>query len=118
MEQGLAAGGLLLDWNFNCVHVYEVSYAAGWVGIASIRYDSNLHMLSTGLTIRLNSYEGRRLRLTTGQRQGVACQEIGHMIGLDHRQYTDDCTYDKDIRYFPRLPSSHDYSLLSAIYNH
>lgn len=88
---------------FNCVHTYEV----------------NNHFKPGNVYINLNTSVSQNFGLNQNQRQGVACQEQGHVIGLGHRQYTDDCMYDKDNQYFPKLPSNpHDYNVLANIYDH
>ena len=106
---------------FHCVPIREVNLPnSGWFGATYGLWDidSGKHFKSGSVYIQLNNSVTSSYGLTAGQRQGIACHEQGHAIGLEHREYTDDCMYSKDTRYFPRYPSAHDYSLVDAIYNH
>ncbi len=93
----------------------------GWLGIAGISVDTNGHILS-GYTKLNDSYFNSSYYNGPDWKQSVACQELGHNVGLGHQ--------DEDFNNFalescmdyqdpPWLwPNTHDYQLLGAIYGH
>lgn len=101
----------------------------GWLGIANI-WLSNGHISKA--TVKLNdTYFNQAQYNTAPWRNVVSCQEIGHTFGLDHvdeafgnpnqgtcMDYTNDP--DGGGAYGPsnEHPNSHDYSMLTTIYNH
>lgn len=79
------------DWNNNTilytpqlgshtyVHVFDGNYGAnGWAGLASLESVSGSHILHAHA--RINYYYS----MSSGYKQGVFCQEVGHTFGLDH----------------------------------
>ena len=103
------------------IQVCNYSYGNnGWAGIASISITGGNHI--TQATVKLNdTYEAGA---PAAERQGVACQEIGHDYGLDHQDedfnnpnlgtcmdYTNDWSTNQH-------PNQHDYDELATIYGH
>lgn len=94
----------------------------GWLGIASI-WISGTHI--TQGTVRLNdTYFATAKYNTPAWKNLVACQEIGHTLGLDHQDEIFDnlnlgtCmdyTNDPSTNQHPNL---HDYEMLEIIYEH
>lgn len=94
----------------NCVDVLEYNRDDGNLGFAEYAWDGNRHF--TFGRVQLNN------RYTPGaddDRQTV-CQELGHILGLDHQSAPDSCMDDSTNNV--RFPNSHDYSQLSTVYNH
>jgi hypothetical protein len=61
------------------VHVFDGNYGAnGWAGLASLESVSGSHILHAHA--RINYYYS----MSSGYKQGVFCQEVGHTFGLDH----------------------------------
>lgn len=61
------------------IHVFDGNYGAnGWAGLASLESVSGSHILHGHA--RLNYYYS----MSSGYKQGVQCQEVGHLFGLDH----------------------------------
>jgi len=98
----------------------------GWLGVASIWVNSASHI--TQGTVKLNdSYFGTPTYNTTGWRSLVACQEVGHTLGLGHQDenYNNPpITPHTCMDYFiPDQnevvhPNQHDYDQLGLIYAH
>lgn len=95
------------------INAYSGYYGAnGWLGIAEIRRYS-------GCTIQ----EGRaRLNLSYLQsgysrtaKKHVACQEVGHLLGLEHNRGSNSTCMNDTILTAP-YPNSHDRSLVNSIY--
>jgi predicted Zn-dependent protease len=85
------ASNAINDWNNNTilytpqlgshtdVHVFDGNYGAnGWAGLASLESVSGSHILHAHA--RLNYYYS----MSSGYKQGVQCQEVGHTFGIDH----------------------------------
>ena len=110
------------------VEVCDASYGYnGWLGVASITYNTADHHIVSG-TVKMNdSYFKTSTYNTSDWRQLVMCQEIGHTLGLDHQ----DTNFDNanlgtcmDYTSNPAGPPSnlhpnqHDYDELATIYQH
>jgi len=88
----------------------------GWIGLATIAIDSNAHIVKG--TAKMNdSYASY---WTTEKMNHVICQEIGHVLGLDHvstdgssQQTCMDYSQDPNSQW----PNTHDYEQLLASYN-
>lgn len=94
----------------------------GWLGVAQI-WVSGSHI--TKGTVKVNdSYFNTSIYNTSAWRNLVMCQEVGHMLGLDHQDeafdnpnlgtcmdYTNDPSTNQH-------PNQHDYDQLLAIYSH
>jgi hypothetical protein len=109
------------------IQVCNASYGNnGWLGIAGIYITGGEHI--TKGYVKLNDYYFNQSAYnTTGWRSLVACQEIGHTLGLDHQDedfnnppisphtcmdyFVPDAGEDVD-------PNQHDYDELVTIYSH
>jgi hypothetical protein len=93
----------------------------GWLGIAGISVDADGH-ITTGYTKLNDSYFSADYYNTDGWKQSVACQELGHNIGLGHQDENFDnesllsCMDYQDPPY--AYPNYHDYQELASIYAH
>lgn len=90
----------------------------GWLGLASIYLDSNGHI--TQGTAKMNdSYSSYWSNLD--EKNHVVCQEIGHVLGLDHTS-TDGSSQGTCMDYSSdpnsQWPNQHDFDELAAIYAH
>lgn len=95
----------------------------GWLGIAQIWIAGGEHI--TKGTVRFNdTYFSTATYNTQAWRNLVACQEVGHTLGLDHQDenfnnanlgtcmdYTNDPSTNQH-------PNAHDYEELDIIYGH
>jgi len=104
------------------VRICNLEYGfTGWLGVAGITVDSEGHILS-GYTKLNDTYFGAGYYNNGDWRQSVACQELGHDLGLDHQ----DEDFDNvalgtcmDYQDPPSLfPNAHDYEQLVTIYEH
>jgi hypothetical protein len=93
----------------------------GWLGIAGISIDTDGHIF-TGYVKLNDTYFNTSFYNTFEWKQSVVCQELGHVVGLDHQ----DEDFDNDSLYtcmdyqdppFPE-PNDHDFEELAAIYDH
>lgn len=87
----------------------------GWSGLASINLDSRGH-ISQGTAKMNDSYS-----FTSNARYHVMCQEIGHVLGLDHTS-TNGTSQNTCMDYSQSAssiaPNSHDYAELTSLYGH
>ena len=97
--------------------------SSGWLGIASVKLDSDLHIVSA--LVQMN----RTLLNRHGPNAAkhVLCQEIGHILGLDHQYASDSCMDDCSRSGNGRAcldnpeattPNAHDAEQLRTIYSH
>lgn len=109
-----------LAWNsflaqlFGGMRVYSGSYGStSWLGIAEIR-SVNGCQIRDG-RVRLNRSWLDSGSYTNTNRRHVACQEIGHLLGLDHdRASTTSCMNDTVLT--QPQPSSHDIASVNVWY--
>lgn len=93
----------------------------GWLGIAGISIDTNGH-ITTGYTKLNDSYFSSSYYNNAAWKQSVACQELGHNLGLDHQDENFNntslfsCMDYQDPPY--EYPNAHDYQQLETIYGH
>ncbi|NQZ07316.1 MAG: pre-peptidase C-terminal domain-containing protein [Algicola sp.] len=99
------------------IRVCNASYGTnGWLGLASLNIDSGNHILWG--TAKLNeSYS-----MTTNEKRGVMCQEVGHLFGLGHTS-ENGSSQDTCMDYSSSPddgidPNAHDFELLNEIYSH
>lgn len=104
------------------VRICNLSYGnTGWLGIAGISIDPEAH-ITTGYTKLNDTYFSTSYYDNFAWRQSVACQELGHNVGLDHQDEDFDngslfsCMDYQDPPY--EYPNGHDYDELQAIYDH
>jgi hypothetical protein len=102
------------------VRVCNLNYGfTGWLGIAGISLDSNGHIVRG--YVKLNdSYFSTSTYNRADWKQSVACQELGHTVGLDHQDEDFDnqslftCMDYQDPPF--ESPNTHDYQQLVTIY--
>jgi len=93
------------------IEVRAKNGSAQWLGIAEIRISGG-HITAGRVTLN-NLY---RNSLTLNEWDHVLCQEIGHVLGLDHSHDTNSCMNDQ-ILSAPQ-PNTHDNQQLNIIYAH
>lgn len=89
----------------------------GWLGLATIGLDNQGH-IDQGTAQMNDSYSSY---WTPEEMNHVMCQEIGHVLGLDHtsedgssQQTCMDYSTDPNSQW----PNSHDYNTLADLYSH
>lgn len=104
------------------VHICNMTYGYNqWLGLAGISIDTDGHIVA-GYVKTNDSYFNLPFYNTHEWRQSLICQELGHVIGLDHQDEDFDneplnsCMDYQDPPY-PH-PNQHDYDQLEAIYEH
>lgn len=96
------------------VNAYNGYYGStGWLGIAEIRQ-------YTGCTVkegrsRLNQSYLDNGSYTRTNKKHVACQEIGHLFGLEHNRSSNTTCMNDYILTAP-YPNSHDRDLINSLY--
>lgn len=99
----------------SCNHHYGTN---GWLGLASINLDANGH-ISRGTSKMNDSYSASFA--SQNQRRHVMCQELGHVLGLNHTS-TDGSSQGTCMDYSTSAsstaPNAHDYAQLSTQYSH
>lgn len=86
--------------------------ATGWAGIAQIHVNGS-HILDG--RVRVNNYYGT----SNSYRRHVLCQEVGHILGLDHQANgNNSCMDDSSAGWDEMRPNAHDYEMLERIYDH
>lgn len=106
-----------------CAYQYGLN---GWLGLAQIWVDNANH-ISQGVVKLNNTYFKMPQYKTQAWMNLVACQEIGHTLGLDHQDtdfsnpnlgtcmdYTSNPAGPPDNEH----PNQHDYDELASIYTH
>ena len=104
------------------VRICNLAYGAnGWLGIAGISIDANDH-ITTGYTKLNDTYFASSYYNHDNWKQSVACQELGHDVGLGHQDENFNngslfsCMDYQDPPY--EYPNAHDYEQLEIIYGH
>ena len=93
----------------------------GWLGIAGISIDGNGHIVK-GYTKLNDSYFDTAYYNTDAWKQSVACQELGHDIGLGHQDENFgntsllSCMDYQDPPF--ESPNQHDFDQIMTIYNY
>jgi hypothetical protein len=94
------------------INAYAGSYGStGWLGIAEIQRTSGSIILQ-GRSRLNNSY---LVSYSRTNKEHVACQEIGHLFGLDHNRGSSTTCMNDQILTAPQ-PNSHDQSMINSIY--
>jgi hypothetical protein len=104
------------------VRICNLAYGFnGWLGIAGISIDSAGHIIS-GYTKLNDSYFSAAYYNKPEWKQSVACQELGHNVGLDHQDEDFDnasllsCMDYQDPPF--EWANPHDFQQLQTIYTH
>ncbi len=89
----------------------------GWLGLATIGIDNQGH-IDQGSAKMNDSYDWY---WTTEEKNHVMCQEIGHVLGLDHTSEDGSSQgtcmdYSNDPN--SQWPNAHDYETLASMYAH
>ncbi len=97
---------------------------SGWLGLASIEIDAGGHIQSGLVTMNKSILDD----YTTNAAAHVLCQEIGHLLGLEHNRgeldtCMNDCADAPNFRGclnldFGKTPNAHDGETLSEVYAH
>ena len=94
------------------INAYNGSYGStGWLGIAEIRSASGCTILNG--RCRLN--HTYLISYSRTNKKHVACQEVGHLFGLNHNRGSSTTCMNDTILTAPQ-PNSHDQSLINSIY--
>jgi hypothetical protein len=104
------------------VRICNLAYGqTGWLGIAGISIDPAGH-ISSGYTKLNDTYFSWDYYNDADWKQSVACQELGHNVGLHHQDVDFNnepllsCMDYQDPPYWS--PNAHDYTQLETIYGH
>jgi hypothetical protein len=95
----------------------------GWLGLAQVWLTGG-HHITQGVTKVNDTYFNRAPYNTTAWRNSVMCQEVGHILGLDHQDEDFDnpnlgsCMDYSNNPSSNQHPNQHDYEQLEAIYSH
>lgn len=83
---------------------------AGYEARATIYKDSSQHVTYATVTVRLAS------GITAAQKSSVICQEVSHVLGLDHNPSTGSCMYQQVIAAAPQFYDLHDDETMRGFY--
>ena len=97
------------------VEITEGRLRGIWLGVASILVETATgHILEGKVTLNTPKFS-----LSADEWAHVACQEIGHILGLDHnRGALDTCMNDRATLGSALTPNQHDADELAAMYGH
>jgi hypothetical protein len=97
------------------VNCYAGNYGNnGWLGIAEIRRYSGCTIREGRARLNKTYLQNPAYGYTTTNKKHVACQEVGHLWGLNH-QYAGDTCMNDSILTQPQ-PNAHDQDLVNSIY--
>jgi len=104
------------------VRICNLEYGQnGWLGIAGISIDAQGHIIK-GYTKLNDTYFQMAYYDSNLWKQSVACQELGHNIGLDHQDEDfDNKSLNTCMDYQDpptATPNAHDFDQLASIYGH
>lgn len=91
-----------------CIHVRlrEMRY----LGVSTLYRDGRGHL--SAVEVALSSTR----RMSASKRLSVTCHEIGHALGLGHREASQSCLVNSSR--FPPRPDEHDRAELASVYGH
>lgn len=87
--------------------------ANGWLGIAEIRRASGCTILEGRVRLNLSYLDNGSYSRTN--KKHVACQEVGHLLGLHHNTSSNTTCMNDRILSAP-FPNTHDRDLVNSIY--
>lgn len=98
-----------------CAQVYEINYDSGFIGQATVNYDTGTGHVNWAF-IDLNNF----YPVDAAGRRHTICQEQGHVLGLGHQYPAPGAptTCMDDSRLDTQYPNNHDYYQLTLKYNH
>lgn len=96
------------------INAYNGRYGStGWLGIAEIRRYSGCRVYEG--RSRLNQSYLDNGSYSRTNKKHVACQEVGHLFGLNHQRGVSNSCMNDQILSAP-YPNTHDRDLINAIY--
>ncbi len=84
-----------------------------WLGLARVFLDEDGHI--TKGEVKLNTMILSRPEYGPDAADHVLCQELGHILGLDHQPDSDSCMNGADLGDYTS-PNAHDFNTLLDIY--
>lgn len=95
------------------VNAYAGFYGStGWLGLASIQRASGCTVLQGNAYLNRSYLDSGYSRTN---REHVACQEVGHLFGLNHNRGSSTTCMNDTILTAPQ-PNSHDQALINSLY--
>lgn len=96
------------------INAYNGFYGAnGWLGIAEIRRYSGCTIYEGRVRLNMSYLENGSYSRTN--KKHVACQEVGHLLGLHHNTSSNTTCMNDQILSAPQ-PNSHDRDLVNSLY--
>ena len=93
-------------------------FSWSWLGLAQIWVEDG-HITKGKVTLNTDLLAYYEANGYPGAADHVECQEIGHVLGLDHnRTDLDTCMNDQALLGSATAPNAHDAEQLNLIYNH
>jgi hypothetical protein len=95
------------------INAYNGFYGInGWLGLAEIRSNWSCYVFEGRARLNMSYLEGGYSRT---EKKHVACQEVGHLFGLDHNRNASSTCMNDTILSAPQ-PDSHDIGMVNSIY--
>lgn len=97
------------------VNCYNGNYGFnGWLGIAEIRRHTGCTVKEGRARLNTSYLENPGYGFNLTNKKHVACQEVGHLFGLNHQYQNDTCMNDSILT--QPQPNIHDRDLVNSIY--